>query len=85
LELGSTDGKLPISLKEKELSMKQSAQRMGQAEYTGYNTWMKVWVAAFAERQGQFIIQGQNCFNQVRDEPLRWETAFVDFLTPCWY
>jgi len=53
---------------------------MGQANYSAFNKWKKVWVAGFLEKKHRSIIRGQNRLNQVRDGPLHWETAVADFL-----
>jgi len=55
-DLGSTEGKPPISLKQMEFSLKQFAKRMGQANYSAFNKWKKVWVAGFLEKKHWSII-----------------------------
>jgi hypothetical protein len=79
-DLGGAEGKPPISLKQTEFSLKQFAKRMGQANYSAFNKWKKVWVAGFLEKKHRSIIRGQNRLKQVRDGPLHWETAVADFL-----
>jgi len=79
-DLGGAEGKPPISLKHTEFSLKQFAKRMGQATYSAFNKWKKVWVAGFLEKKNRSIIRGQNRLKQVRVGPLHWETAVADFL-----
>ena len=79
-DLNSAEGKLPVSLKPTEFSLKQSANRMEQANYSGFNKWKKVWVADFFQRKYQSIMRGQNYLNDVRNAPLHWEMAVSDFL-----
>jgi len=59
-DLGGVEGKPPISLKQMEFSLKQSAERMGQANYSAFDKWKKVWVAGFLEKKHRSMIQGQN-------------------------
>jgi len=77
---GGAEGKPSISLKQTEFSWQQFAKRMGQANYSVFNKWKKVWVAGFLEKKHRSIIWGQNQSKQVRDGPLHWETAVADFL-----
>jgi len=79
-DLGGAEGKPPISLKQMEFSLKQFAERMGQANYSAFNKWKKVWVAGLLEKKHRSIIRGQNRLKQVRDTPLHWETAVAEFL-----
>jgi len=79
-DLGWAEGNAPISLKQMESFLKQFANRMGQPNFSMFNKWKKVWVAGFLEKKHQSIILGQNCLKQLRDGPLRWETAVADFL-----
>jgi len=79
-DLGSAEGKPPISLKHPEFSLMQFAKRMEQANYSTFNKWKKVWVAKFLEKKQRSIIRGQNQFKHVRDRPLHWVTAVTDFL-----
>jgi hypothetical protein len=79
-DLGSAEGKLPISLKQTEFSLKQFAKRMGQPNFITFNKWKKVWVAGFHEKKHRSILQGQNQLKQVRDGPLHRETAVADSL-----
>jgi hypothetical protein len=79
-DLGSAEGKPPISLKQTEFSLKQFAQRMGQPNFIAFIKWKKVWVAGFHEKKQRSILQGQNRLKQVRDGPLHRETAVADFL-----
>jgi len=53
---------------------------MGQANYSAFNKWKKVWVAGFLEKKHLSIIRGQNRLKQVRNGPLRWEMLVTDFL-----
>jgi hypothetical protein len=48
---GSAEGKLTVSLKQTEYSMKQFAKRMVQANCCAFNKWKKVWVAGFFEKK----------------------------------
>ena len=79
-DLGGAEGKPPVGLKQTEFSLKQFAKRMGQANYSLFNQWKKVWVAGFLEKKHRSIIRGQNRLKQVRDRPLHWETAVADSL-----
>jgi len=77
---GGAEGKRPVSLKQTEFSLKQFAKRMGQANYSAFNRWKKVWVAVFLEKKHRSISRGQNRLKLLRDGPLQWETAVADFL-----
>jgi len=79
-DLGSAEGKPPVSLKQTEFSLKQFAKRMRQVNYTAFNKWKKGWMAGFLEKKHRSIIRGQNWLKQLRDEPLHWEIAVADFL-----
>jgi hypothetical protein len=79
-DLGHGEGKLPIRLKQTEFSLKQFAQRMGQANYSAFNKWKKVWMVGFFKKKHRSIIRGQNRLKQVRNGPLHWEMAVADFL-----
>jgi len=79
-DLGSDEGQPPISLKRTQLSLKQFANRMGQANYSAYNKWKKVWVAGVLEKKNRSIIRGQNRLKQVREGPLHWVMAVADLL-----
>jgi len=79
-DLGSAEGKSIVSLKQTAFSLKQFAKRMGQANYSAFNKWKKVWVAGFLEKKHRSIIRGQNDLKQVRDGPLYWATVVADFL-----
>jgi len=79
-DLRGAEGKPPVSLKQTEFSLKQFANRMGQANYSAFNKWKKVWVAGFLEKKHQSIIEAQNRLKQLRDGPLHWEMAVADFL-----
>ena len=79
-DLGGAEGKPPISLKQMKFSLKQFAKRVGQANYSAFNKWKKVWVAGFLEEMHRSIIQGQNWLKKVRDGPLHWETAVAVLL-----
>jgi len=57
-DLGGAEGTPPISLKQTEFSLKLFAKRMGQANYSVFNKWKKVWVAGFLEKKHRSIIQG---------------------------
>jgi len=79
-DLGGAEGKPPISLMQREFSLKQFAKRMGQANYSAFNKWKKVWVAGFLRKKHRPIIQGQNRFKQVRDGPMHREMVVTDSL-----
>ena len=64
-DLGVAEGKLPISLKQTEFSFKQFARRMGQANYSAFDKWEKVWVAEFLEKRHRSIIRGQNQLKRI--------------------
>jgi len=66
LDMGGAECKPPISLKQTEFSLKQCAKSMGQANYSAFNKWKKVWVAGFLEKKDRSIIRGQNQLKQVR-------------------
>jgi len=70
-DLRSAEGKPSISLKQMEFSLKQFAKWMGHANYSAFNTWEKLWVAGFLEKNHRSIIQGQNRFKHVS----RWTPA----------
>jgi len=80
LNLGGAECTTPIRLKQTEFSLKQFARRMGQANYSGFNMWNKLWVARFQQRKHRSIIQGRSRLKQVWDGPLDWETAVADVL-----
>jgi len=63
--LGGAEGKPPVSLKQTKFSLKQFAKRMGQANYSAFNKWKKVWVAGFLEKKHRSIIRGQNQLKQL--------------------
>jgi len=50
-DLDGAEGKPPVSLKQTEFSLKQFAKRMGQANYSVFNKWKKVWMAGFLEKK----------------------------------
>jgi len=62
------------------ISLKQFAKGMGQANYSAFNKWKKVWVARFLAKNNKSIIWGQNHLKQIQDEPMHWETAVADVL-----
>jgi hypothetical protein len=78
--LGSAEGKPPVSLKFTEFSLKQFAQRMGQANYIALNRWNKVRVPGFPNTKHRFTIPGQNRLKHVLNVPLHRETAIGDCL-----
>jgi hypothetical protein len=78
-DLGGTEGKPPLSLKQTEFSLKQFAKRMGQANHSAFNMWKKVWVAGIPEGKHRSIIWRQNWSEQIRNGHLHWETAVADF------
>jgi hypothetical protein len=80
LDWGAAEGKAPISMKQREFSLKQFAKRMEQPNFSMCNKWNKVWVAGFLEKKHQSIIKGQNCLKQLLYGPLHWDTAVADFL-----
>jgi hypothetical protein len=69
-DLGGAKGKAPISLKQREFSLKQFAKRMGQPNFIAFNKCKKVWVAGCLEKKHRPIIRGQNRLNQPRNGPL---------------
>jgi len=79
-DLGSTEGKAPISLMQTEFTLKQFAKRMGQPNFSAFNKWKKVWVAGFLKKKHRSIIRQQNRLTQSRDGLLHWETTVADFL-----
>jgi len=56
LDLGGAEGKPPISLKQMEFSLKQYAKMNGQANYSAFHKWNKVWVAGIQEKKNWSII-----------------------------
>jgi hypothetical protein len=78
--LGGAEGQAPISLKQKEFSLKQFAKWTWQPNFSAFNKWNKVWVAGFLRKKHWSLIQGQNQLKQLRDGPLHWEKAVADFL-----
>jgi len=80
LDLGGTEGKASIRLKQMAFCLKQFANRIGQANYSAFNKWKNVWVAGFLDPKHPSIIWGQKRLMQVRDRPLHWETTVVDLL-----
>jgi len=80
LDLGSVDGKSPISLTKTQISLQEFAKRMGQANYSPFNQWQKVWVAGSLEKKQLFIMQGQNPSEKHQDGPLHWARANADHL-----
>ena len=77
-DLGGAEGKTPVSMKQIEFPLKQFANRIGQANYSAFNRWKKVWVAGFLGRKHRSMIPGHNCLKQVQDGPLHWEMAVAD-------
>jgi hypothetical protein len=53
---------------------------MGQANYSAFNKWKKVWVAGFLELKHQSILQHLNGLKQLRDGLLLWEAGVADLL-----
>jgi hypothetical protein len=74
LDLGIAEVKPAISQKKTEFSLKQFAKRMGQANYSGFNKWRKVWVAGFLERMHLSSMRGLN----PTETSSRWTTALGD-------
>jgi len=68
----------PFTLKHNKFSLKQFAKRMGLPNYSLINNWKKVRETGFLETKHLDIIWGQNCMNQLQDEPLHWVTAIED-------
>jgi len=79
-DLGGAEGKLPVSLKQTEFSLKQFGKRMGHANYSWFNKCKKIWLARFLQQKHWSIIRGQNRLKQLQDWPLHWETAVAVFL-----
>ena len=65
----------PLTLKQSEFSLKQFAKRMGQANYSAYNKWKKVWVAGVPEKKHWSIIWGNNHLKQVQNGPVHSQTG----------
>jgi len=78
--LGGAGGKLPVSLKQTEIRLKQFAKTIGQANCSAFNKWQKVWVDGFLEKKHRSIIQEPLHFKKRRDGPLHWETAVAELL-----
>ena len=53
---------------------------MGQANYSAFNKWMKVWVTGLLEKKHWSIIRAQNHLKQARDGHLHRETVVTDLL-----
>jgi hypothetical protein len=64
-DLGSAEGKPPISLKQTEFSLKHFAKKMGQPNIRAFNKWRKVWVVWCLEKKHRSIIRGRNRLKQV--------------------
>jgi len=79
-DLGGAEGKPPVSLKQTKFSLKQFAKMMGQANYSAFNKWKKVWEAGFLEKKHRSITLRQNRLKQLIDGPLLWEMAVADCL-----
>jgi len=77
--LGGAEGKLPISLEQTEFSLRQFAKRMGQANYSVFNKWKKVWVAGFLQKKHRSSICRQNHLKRVWAGPLHWDMAIAHF------
>jgi len=77
-DMGGAKDQAPISLKQTEFSFKQYAKRMGQPNFSIFNQWKKVWVAAFLEKKHWSIDCGQNNFTRLRDGTLHWVTAIAE-------
>lgn len=60
-DLGGTQGKSPISLKQTEFSMNPFAKKMGQANYSAFNKWKKKWVAEILKKKHWSVIWGLYC------------------------
>jgi len=60
LGMGGSECNPPISLWQTELSLKQFAKWMEQANYMKINKWKKVRVTELMGNRHQSIIQGQN-------------------------
>ena len=60
LDLRGAEREPTVSLKQTKFSLKQFAKRIGQANYSAFNKWKKVWVAGFLEIKHRSIIQEQN-------------------------
>ena len=78
-DLGSAEGKPPLSLKQTEFTLNQFSKMIGQANYSVFNQQKIVWVAEFLETQSHGRIQGQNCLEQLLDGLMRWEQAVDEF------
>jgi len=48
--LVGAERKPPVSPKQTEFSLQPFGKRMGQANYSAFNRWKKVWVAGFLEK-----------------------------------
>jgi hypothetical protein len=79
-DLGGAEGKIPISLKQTEFSLKQFAKIMGQPNFSAFNQWKKVLVAGILETKHRSIIPEQNSLKQMQNGPLLREMAVADFL-----
>ena len=69
------EGKVPISLKQTEFSLKQFGNRMRQPILSAFNKWKKRWVAGYLEKKHLSGIGGQYCFEQLRHRRMCWKTA----------
>jgi len=64
-DLGGAEHKLLSSLNRTELSLKQFAKRMVQANRSALNKSEKVSVAGYVEKKHRSIIRGQNHLKQL--------------------
>lgn len=61
VDLCGAEDKPPVSLEQTEFSLKQSAKRIGQANYCTVDMWNRVGVAGILERKLRSIICWKNC------------------------
>jgi len=78
--MGAAEGKVPISLKQREFTLKQFAKWMGHSNYSAFNKWKKLRVAGFLEKMDCGITRGHNNFYQLQDEPLHREIVVEDIV-----
>jgi len=57
-DLRGAEANRPVSLKQSEFSLTQFSKSMGQANYSVFREWKKVWVVGITEKQHTSMTQG---------------------------
>jgi hypothetical protein len=74
LDIGGAEGNWLLSLMRAKLSLNKFAKRWGQANYSVFNNWKRVYVARLLKRKHWIIICRQNDLKQLQDGPFDRET-----------